>query len=101
MLYQANKQTHYFNPHVKMSILSIMSIDITKELDRRRDVWVKKFLGKDDYEFGDITKKAITNFTGKDEYEFGDISKKLMNNLFGKRKRGNKRDTTDNNDGAQ
>ena len=42
-------------------------------------------LGTEDYEFGDLTKKAVQNFTGKDEYEFGDISKKLFNNLFGKK----------------
>jgi len=40
------------------------------------------------YEFGDITKKSLSNFTGKDEYEFGDVSKKIMGDLFGKRKRG-------------
>ncbi len=39
---------------------------------------------------GDITKKALTGFTGKDEYEFGDVTKKLMGDLFGKRKRGGK-----------
>jgi hypothetical protein len=46
-------------------------------------------LGKqaaEQYEFGDITKKAISSFTGKDEYEFGDLTKKLANSLFGKRK---------------
>ena len=52
---------------------------------------MKGFLGDEaakEYEFGDVTKKALSNFTGKDGYEFGDVSKKLMGNLFGKRKRG-------------
>ena len=44
----------------------------------------------ENYEFGSITKKALTNFTGKDEYEFGDVSKKIFGDLFGKRKRGGK-----------
>lgn len=48
--------------------------DITKEIENRRQTWVKDFLGEEaakDYQFGDITKKALTSFTGKDEYEFG------------------------------
>ena len=54
--------------------------------------WTKKAVsdmtGKDasEYQFGDITKKAVTNFTGKDDYEFGDVTKKLVSNIFGKRK---------------
>ena len=40
----------------------------------------------ENYVFGDITKKAVSNFTGKDKYEFGDVSRKLADNLFGKRK---------------
>ena len=43
-----------------------------------------------DYEFGDITKKALSSITGKDDYQFGDLSKKVMGDLFGKRKRGGK-----------
>ena len=38
------------------------------------------------YQFGDITKKALSQFTGKDDYEFGDLTKKVMGNLFGPRK---------------
>ena len=48
--------------------------DITKEIESRRQTWVKDFLGEEaaeNYQFGDITKKALTSFTGKDEYEFG------------------------------
>ena len=26
-------------------------------------------IGKEEYEFGDLTKKAVSNFTGKEEYE--------------------------------
>jgi hypothetical protein len=32
-----------------------------------------------------VTKKLTGNLTGKDEYQFGDISKKLMGNLFNKK----------------
>lgn len=44
--------------------------DISKEIENRRVEWVKGFLGEEaakNYEFGDITKKALTSFTGKDE----------------------------------
>jgi hypothetical protein len=56
----------------------------------RRRGWVKDMLGEDaaeNYVFGDVTKKLITNFTGEDEYQFGDLSKKVLGNLFGKRKK--------------
>jgi len=54
---------------------------------------MKGVLGEEaaaNYEFGDLTKKALTSFTGKDEYEFGDVSKKIFGSIFGKRKRGGK-----------
>jgi len=63
--------------------------DVTKEIESRRKAWVKDFLGEEaaeQYQFGDITKKAISSFTGEDDYQFGDISKKMMGNLFGPRK---------------
>mmetsp|Transcript_112978 Transcript_112978/g.315693 ORF Transcript_112978/g.315693 Transcript_112978/m.315693 type:complete len:319 (-) Transcript_112978:138-1094(-) len=63
--------------------------DISREIENRRRAWVKDFLGEEaanEYQFGDITKKALASFTGKEKYEFGDISKKLANNLFGSRK---------------
>lgn len=44
--------------------------DISKEIESRRVEWVKGFLGEEaakNYEFGDITKKALTSFTGKEE----------------------------------
>jgi hypothetical protein len=62
--------------------------DITNEVLNKRKEWVGNLLGAqaaEDYQFGDITKKAMENFTGKD-YEFGDVSKKLFSNLFGKKK---------------
>jgi hypothetical protein len=65
--------------------------DITREVENRRKAWVTDFLGDDAasrYQFGDITKKALTGITGKDDYQFGDVSKKIMGDLFGKRKRG-------------
>lgn len=67
--------------------------DITREIENRRIEWVKGFLGEEaakNYQFGDLTKKALSNFTGKDTYEFGDVSKKIFGDLFGKRKRGTK-----------
>jgi hypothetical protein len=63
--------------------------DITNEVLNKRKVWVQDLLGAEaaeNYQFGDITKKAMENFTGKD-YEFGDVSKKLFNNLFGGKKK--------------
>ena len=65
--------------------------DVAREVESRRREWVNDFLGKeaaDNYQFGDITKKAISNLTGKDDYQFGDITKKFMGDIFGKRKRG-------------
>ena len=66
--------------------------DIAREIETRRKEWVKNFLGEKaagEYQFGDITKKAISNFTGKDDYQFGDITKKIAGSLFGKRKSSN------------
>jgi hypothetical protein len=57
--------------------------------DVTNEVWVQDLLGAEaaeNYQFGDITKKAMENFTGKD-YEFGDVSKKLFGNLFGGKKK--------------
>ena len=34
-------------------------------------------------QFGDLTKKAVSNFTGKEEYQFGDITKTIGQALFG------------------
>lgn len=67
--------------------------DITKEIENRRQNWVGDYLGEEaakNYQFGDITKKALSSFTGKDEYEFGDVTKKVLGNLFGPGKRGGK-----------
>mmetsp|Transcript_78803 Transcript_78803/g.157514 ORF Transcript_78803/g.157514 Transcript_78803/m.157514 type:complete len:104 (+) Transcript_78803:889-1200(+) len=63
--------------------------DVSKELNKRRAVWVKEVLGSEEYAFGDLTKKAFTSFTGKDEYEFGDVTKKVLGG-FGKFLGGNK-----------
>jgi hypothetical protein len=63
--------------------------DVTNEVMNRRKVWVQDLLGAEaaeNYQFGDITKKAMENFTGKD-YEFGDVSKKLFGDLFGGKKK--------------
>ena len=48
--------------------------DISREIESRRRAWVSSFLGEEaaeNYKFGDITKKALSQFTGKEEYEFG------------------------------
>lgn len=60
--------------------------DITAEIERRRREWVRDYLGEDaaeEYKFGDLTKKAVSDFTGKDEYQFGDITKKLVGKIIG------------------
>jgi hypothetical protein len=60
--------------------------DITREVNRRREEWVKSFLGEEaaaNYKFGDVSKKLATMITGKEEYQFGDVSKKILGNLFG------------------
>lgn len=44
---------------------------ITEELDRRMK---KAFTGDENYKIGDLTKKSLLKYIGKDEYEFGDIS---------------------------
>jgi len=65
--------------------------DISREVEDRRKQWMKDILGEeaaDRYEFGDLTKNAVSSFTGKEDYEFGDVTKKVLGNLFGKRKRG-------------
>ena len=57
--------------------------DISKQIEKNRRVWVKDFLGEEaseNYQFGDITKKAMGNLTGSDDYQvrirnwFGDPS---------------------------
>ena len=37
-------------------------------------------------EFGDLTKAAVKKFTGKEEYQFGDITKTIGQALFGNKK---------------
>jgi hypothetical protein len=64
--------------------------DVSRAVEARRREWVGEFLGEEaaeNYEFGDITRKALSKFTGKDEYQFGDVTKKIFGDLFGPRKR--------------
>ena len=67
--------------------------DLSKEINNRRQAWIKDFLGEEaanNYQFGDLTKTALSSFTGKDDYQFGDVSKKILGDLFGgKKKKGN------------
>lgn len=57
--------------------------DVSRQIEKNRRAWVKDFLGEEaseNYEFGDITKKAMANLTGSDDYQvritnwFGDRS---------------------------
>jgi hypothetical protein len=51
---------------------------VSREIQKRRKDWVKNFLGDEaaeNYQFGDITKKALLSFTGEDDYQFGDGKK--------------------------
>lgn len=50
---------------------------------------MRDYLGSDAYQFGDLSKKAVSQLTGKAEgdYQFGDITKTLGSKLFGPRKR--------------
>jgi hypothetical protein len=44
-----------------------------------------KYTGKEQYQFGDVTKTAITKYTGKEQYEFGDVTKKALTKFTGKK----------------
>lgn len=63
--------------------------DLSRELNERRKGWMRDYLGKDpsQYEFGDLTKAAVSKFTGKSDYAFGDVTKAAIGKLFGPRKR--------------
>lgn len=62
--------------------------DITRKINQQRRDWMVSVLGKeaaDNYQFGDLTKKAFTKFTGKENYEFGDVTKKILGDFFKKK----------------
>jgi len=46
---------------------------------------VGSYTGKEKYELGDITKKAVADLTGKDvgQYQFGDITRTIAGKFFG------------------
>merc|ERR1712007_89983 len=44
---------------------------------------VSNLIGKDTYEFGDITRAVLRRFTHKDEYQFGDVTHEVLRRLFG------------------
>jgi hypothetical protein len=48
---------------------------VATELDKR---FKEAICGDEDYQFGDLTKKALFKFTGKEQYKFGDITKELL-----------------------
>ena len=75
--------------HLLALVISKQFGDISREIENRRKAWVKDYLGEEaakNYQFGDITKKALSQFTGKDDYQFGDATKKILGDLFGKKK---------------
>ena len=69
---------------------------------------VLEFTGKEDYEFGDITKTVVNNigegvkdFTGKDEYQFGDITKTIWSKISPKKPNDKKRYEVEDDNGRQ
>jgi len=48
---------------------------ITTELDKR---FKKAFTGDPNYQMGDLSKQAVLDYIGKDEYEFGDVTKFVL-----------------------
>ena len=44
---------------------------------------VSSYTGKENYEFGDITKATVSKFTGKEDYQFGDITKAAADRMSG------------------
>lgn len=60
--------------------------DISRQIEKNRRAWVKDFLGEEaagNYQFGDITKKAMANLTGQDDYQVRGIP---INELLGRLK---------------
>jgi len=45
------------------------------ELDKRLK---RAVVGDENYQFGDLTKLAVSGFTGKQSYQFGDITRSLL-----------------------
>ena len=60
--------------------------DIARAAGRQLGKSVAAFTGKGTYQFGDVTKQAISKLTDKEDYEFGDLTKSLVGKLFGKDK---------------
>jgi hypothetical protein len=63
--------------------------DISREIENRRQAWMKDVLGPEaaeNYVFGDVTKTFLKKWTGNDDYQFGDITKKIMGNMFKNKK---------------
>jgi hypothetical protein len=52
---------------------------------------VAEFCGKENYEFGDLskelakrTKEGVLSYTGRSDYKFGDLTRQALKNLSGK-----------------
>ena len=55
---------------------------VATELDKRFKLAI---FGDEDYNFGDLTKRAVAKYTGKDQYEFGDLTKRALGKFTGKK----------------
>lgn len=55
-------------------VVSSISLEIDK---RMKDA----IMGDENYQVGDLTKKAVLKYTGREEYNFGDITKTVVDSL--------------------
>jgi len=69
---------HFLIELLNFSIASDIGERVVTELSQEVDRRVKKAVtGDENYKLGDYTKAQILKFTGKNEYNFGDISKAI------------------------
>ena len=61
------------------------------QIDVRTKKLVAGFCGKEDYEFGDLsrelskrTREGVASYTGKSDYKFGDLTMQALKNMSGK-----------------
>jgi len=69
---------------------------VTLEVDKRMK---KAFTGDPDYQVGDLSKKAILGYLDKEEYTFGDVTKKVLESIEENKK--DVRDDTNTKDGMR
>jgi len=51
---------------------------VTMEVDKKMK---KAFTGDPDYQVGDLAKRAVLGYLDKDEYKFGDVTKKVLESI--------------------